>query len=70
MKNHAMRVLLSGCLLLMFTQCAPQRSVYRGKTHIGRYEVVEIEGCEYIYGRLENVFTHKGNCKNPVHRCD
>lgn len=37
------------------------------------YEVIEIDGCEYIqygtsYGFLE--ITHKGNCKNAIHACN
>ena len=37
-----------------------------------RYEVIEIDGCEYIqygsaYGMLH--VTHKGNCKNVIHAC-
>lgn len=37
-----------------------------------RYEVIEIDGCEYIqycsaYGTLH--VTHKGNCKNIIHAC-
>ena len=41
----------------------------------GEIVVIEFEGCEYLYGCYYNfnesvvstVFTHKGNCKNPVH---
>lgn len=37
-----------------------------------KYEVIEIDGCEYIqygsaYGTLH--VTHKGNCKNAIHDC-
>lgn len=37
------------------------------------YEVIEIDGCEYIqygtsYGLLE--ITHKGNCNNEIHDCN
>ena len=32
--------------------------------------VVVIDGCEYLYGPWGNatVLTHKGNCKNIIHR--
>lgn len=38
------------------------------------YNVIEIDGCEYIEvdsGILDNriySLTHKGNCKNPIHK--
>jgi len=37
------------------------------------YDVIEIDGCEYIqygvsYGFLE--ITHKGDCKNVIHACN
>jgi len=33
-------------------------------------EVVIIDKCEYLYGAWGNatVLTHKGNCKNPIHK--
>ena len=32
---------------------------------------IMIEGCEYIQVRptYDRAFTHKGNCKNPIHNC-
>jgi len=36
----------------------------------GLYKVVEIDECEYLcynVGSQSGVFTHKGNCKNPIH---
>lgn len=37
------------------------------------YRTIEIDGCEYLfkyngYNSGES-FTHKGNCKNPIHDC-
>jgi len=40
------------------------------------YEIIEIEGCEYIYVSVNSGYagglglTHKGNCKNPIHNCN
>ncbi len=37
------------------------------------YNTIIIEGCEYInVSRLTSHYTHKGNCKNPIHqkRCE
>ena len=35
------------------------------------YEVQTIEGCEYIVTKNSygNGLTHKGNCKNEIHKC-
>jgi hypothetical protein len=30
-----------------------------------RYEVIEVDGCEYLLGIQK--LTHKGNCTNPIH---
>lgn len=36
----------------------------------GVMNVVIIDECEYLYGPWGNgnVLTHKGNCKNPIHK--
>jgi hypothetical protein len=31
-----------------------------------RLEIVVIDSCEYLYGPWG--VTHKGNCKNPIHK--
>jgi len=39
---------------------------------IKHFKVVEHDGCEYItygLGLSNGVMAHKGNCKNPIHRC-
>ena len=36
-----------------------------GKSHDIKYKVVCIGGCEYIV--TDKFFTHKGDCKNPMH---
>ena len=32
-------------------------------------QLISIDSCEYLYGDWGNatVFTHKGNCTNPIH---
>lgn len=34
------------------------------------FATVTIDGCEYIIveGNVEYSITHKGNCKNPIHK--
>ena len=44
----------------------------------GGYSVRTIDGCEYIEfensTKVSNTYsytiTHKGNCKNPIHKCN
>jgi len=34
------------------------------------YRVIRLEGCEYLRLETSNgypIFTHKGNCRNPIH---
>ena len=38
--------------------------------NVKELKVVEIEGCEYFLGTFDRsaMFTHKGNCKNLIHK--
>lgn len=56
----------------VFTSCTRGNEL-RNNNIFKDYDVIEIEGCEYIqygtsYGALE--ITHKGNCKNEIHACN
>lgn len=33
--------------------------------------IITIEGCQYLDNRnfYGSIYTHKGNCKNPIHKC-
>jgi len=33
--------------------------------------IIIIDGCEYFKERTEGyyIYVHKGNCKNPIHKC-
>ncbi len=35
-----------------------------------KVEIITIDSCEYVYGPWGNatVLTHKGNCKNSIHK--
>lgn len=46
-----------------------QKTEYMINTY-GKVEIVVIDSCEYLYGPWGNasVLTHKGNCKNPIHK--
>ena len=35
------------------------------------FQVIKMDGCEYVYygmGTNYGLFTHKGNCNNPIHK--
>ena len=32
------------------------------------FEVIQIEGCQYIEKQSNGTITHKGNCNNPIHK--
>lgn len=44
-----------------------------GEASVWRPAIVEIDGCEYIDNvvcgqMLSHVYTHKGDCRNPIHQ--
>lgn len=44
---------------------------YSSSRRDGSYSILMIEGCEYIIFMTANgdpSITHKGNCKNPIHK--
>lgn len=50
-------------------QVPVKQTQYRVGEFIDPLEVVEVDGCEYLFGDWgkSTVLTHKGNCKNPIH---
>ena len=51
-------------IALTFIQCTSNR--YNQQPfieNIPNYQVVEVEGCEYIYSEYHSRIIHKGNCK-------
>jgi len=69
-------VLLGLAMMSGMISCKPEPNVPKTKTtyQIGNefnpLEIVVIDSCEYLYGPWGNgtVLTHKGNCKNPIHK--
>lgn len=61
-------------VLFLGVGCSPPVFDNRQKTG-SKYDIVTIDNCEYIevdfvggaYSRCYSL-THKGNCKNPIHR--
>lgn len=58
----AMKKLIIILLMIVSTSC-------RNVSSNSRYTTVKIDGCEYLQYEHPWYFTHKGNCSNPVHRC-
>lgn len=71
MKKYLIFLLLP---ILMGCQSSEQtKAEERLDTTFTGYKIINIEGCEYIYKRYDvfsgiPVLTHKGNCKNPIHK--
>jgi len=70
------KLLLATLLIGMVSSCeeptttkSTQHTVKIG-VDVKELKVVEIEGCEYFIGTFDRsaMFTHKGNCKNPIHK--
>lgn len=58
-------------LAVLFVGCTSDTEYKRGiETHFNEEFVVQREGCEYFVNRtygFSRVYTHKGNCINPIH---
>lgn len=68
-----MRASLLLPLLLLLSACHPKATstveVPMEGSAPQTLSVVTIDGCEYFYCPCEGarIYTHKGNCKNPIH---
>ena len=66
MKKFKLMAIMAVLGMVVFTSCGdvPDRPMV--ENNLGhRYEVIEVDGCEYLLGY--NKLTHKGNCANPIH---
>ena len=70
------KLLLATLLIGMVSSCEEPTTTTKSTQHtvkigvdVKELKVVEIEGCEYFLGTFDRsaMFTHKGNCKNPIH---
>lgn len=69
-----MKKLIALLLLFIMVSCnSPSNATTKNNGDI-EYKIIEIEGCEYIWYKETfesgQTLTHKGNCKNPIHRKD
>lgn len=69
-----MKKLFIAVMLLTLVSCHEPNVQTKTSTHrVGPFgkqlSVIEIEGCEYFFGDYDRgaLFTHKGNCTNPLH---
>lgn len=64
----AITLLLSGCFV---DESKPYVTVPIGQGEVSKlnYTIITVDGCEYVYFGYGGavVFTHKGDCKNPIH---
>ena len=76
-EQNMIKLLLATLLVAMVSSCeepttTTQLTEHRVKIGVSATElkIVEIEGCEYFLGDYDRsgLFTHKGNCKNPIHK--
>lgn len=72
-----MKRLLSVLLFFFLMGCDDKTNVDYHKTEYeldnnGKLSVVVLDSCEYYYRPFYHnyMFTHKGNCKNPIHKCN
>ena len=71
------KVLIATLAIGMMAGCEEPTTLTKPSDHVislkgvggTKLKVVEIEGCEYFVGSYDRsgLFTHKGNCKNPIH---
>ena len=70
-----MKKLFIAVMLLTLVSChEPNVETTNSGHRVGTFghtlDVVKIEGCEYFFGDYDRgaLFTHKGNCTNPIHK--
>lgn len=79
------KIIKYGCytLLVAFASCttevitqeeANRRMEIESKEIENSLDVITLDGCEYYHRGYANNYkgklTHKGNCKNPIHKCN
>jgi len=76
-KKSMKKLLIATLLIGMVSSCEEPTTTTKSTQHtvkigvdVKELKVVEIEGCEYFLGTFDRsaMFTHKGNCKNPIHK--
>ena len=76
-KQSMKKLLIATLLIGMVSSCEEPTTTTKSTQHtvkigvdVKELKVVEIEGCEYFLGTFDRsaMFTHKGNCKNPIHK--
>ena len=77
MKKFKLMALVAVLGMVVFASCGdvphrphrphrPDRpTVKNNRGH--RYEVIKVDGCEYLLGNNNKKMAHKGDCANPIH---
>jgi DNA/RNA endonuclease YhcR with UshA esterase domain len=70
MKNKLILAILAISMVSCEKNVPSTITSYRLSDGQGTLEIVVVDSCEYLYGPWGNatVLTHKGNCKNPIHK--
>lgn len=71
-----MKNLLLICIVLAMYSCAEPNVPSQETNYVisvsekRELEIIVVDNCEYLYGSWGpgSVLTHKGNCKNPIHK--
>lgn len=67
-------VLLLTLLFLLLTGCMNPKAPGSTSREYGNFDIKQIDGCEYleydngIWDQRVYSLTHKGNCKNQIHK--
>ena len=73
--KHILKIIHFLLLIGLLTTCQESHKIevaliQQEKHTAPRFEVVEIDGCEYLRFDVTHGYAtlcHKGNCKNPIH---
>lgn len=75
LKTRTMKKILLSAMVLMVLASCDETNVEKVDSNyiLGEHppmEIVTINSCQYLYGDwgYQTVFTHKGDCNNPIHK--
>lgn len=60
------------CLCAVLSSCTSYDTKGSVKSGEAEYKINVIDNCEYLFKAYSHgcMFSHKGNCSNPVHKCE
>ena len=67
-------ILTTLILTILFSGCTnPDPKIVDTRTNeLLEQNIIVVDGCQYYVYRtyMHNGFVHKGNCNNPIHKCN